>query len=824
MSTVLAQLSFLRTSDTSDEGHRSYHFLHLTFQEYFAAQYYVQHWKSGQPLPYLRISNRKARLESILPEPFLQQEKYNPRYDVLWRFITGMLQGQDEDHLRRFFALIEDEPRDLLGPVHQRLAMHCLSEVESSNKTSTSISLRENLEEQLSRWVLFECESSGTVTLAGDMQFPESVLEAILQEGSEDQRLRFMQSLPARRTSLPSFVTFITNWLREGVSPDTMAIICKGLKNNPQHLPEETLNALAERLVDQHYSIRRSALRILGRQQNLPEGILEDVAKRLEDSSSRIRVAAAYALSERLDQLGEFLKAMTVRSANLNDPYLERINLRLAAVQSTSANDSLEATFWEDCIEEPWPTELLGAESNTTLQKKYLEETLPEELHEVVAALPLVKEYLEGNGPIELLKCLAKPPLPENILAAVAKRLDDRNSNVREAAANALGSHSILPEEIVEKVVERLDDKRGKVRKAAARAIGAQATLLGEILEAIAKRLDDKDSNVREDIVYALGSQYNLPSEILKAVAKRLDDTESNVRQAVANIFLFQPNFHRVNYLFILTRTLKGLNREFFSMLPDDHLTSLIANLDDNGSQLKEAFTSAWIYKSTLPMEIFRAMAQRLNDEDSQVRKAIGRALRSQLQSLLYTFTTVTALYEDGDIISREAFAQVLEEYSAWKEEIAQTVVLVEGFWKAQEETNYTDTCSGAEGETPLSPAMEDEISVSLATEDEVSLSPATEDNFAEVLFEDTDPREEVEEVEAVFTGRLLDPNWNPYLQYEGWLKQSFHEQLIWYIEDGNLCLRNEDGFWKLAFISREKQDSFLAKIQNVRANLGVPQ
>ena len=38
---VLDRLSFLRTSDASDQN-KSYHFLHLTFQEYFTAQYFVQ--------------------------------------------------------------------------------------------------------------------------------------------------------------------------------------------------------------------------------------------------------------------------------------------------------------------------------------------------------------------------------------------------------------------------------------------------------------------------------------------------------------------------------------------------------------------------------------------------------------------------------------------------------------------------------------------------------------------------------------------------------------------------------------------------------------
>ena len=804
-------------------GHRSYHFLHLTFQEYFAAQYYVDHWKSGNPLPYLKISNGNARLESILPELFLQREKYNARFDVLWRFVTGMLHAQDEDHLRHFFALIEDEPRDLLGPVHQRLVMHCLSEVDPSNTSSTSTSLREKIEEHLSRWAIFEHKSNGTASLAGAMQYPERVLEAILKRGSRVYRSSLVRLLPTRRTSLLSFIKFLTTWLREGVSPNIMAVICEALNRRPQHLPDDTLKALAGQLADRHYLIKCHALRVLGRQRNLPEGILEDVAKRLEDTNSMVGEAAVYALSDQSDDTTEFIKAMVVRSLSVKDPYLVKICLRTADLWSTSLKNSLKASLLEYSMDETSWTELSGTKSNTTLQKKF-GEALLEELNKAVAKFPLLKEYLEEKLPIEAFKFLAKPPLSEDILAAVAKRLGDRSSEVRTAAANALGAHSILPEEILEKVVDRLDDKRGKVRKAAARTLGAQATLPGEILEAMAKRLDDKDSNFREDIVYALGSQYNLPREIIKAVAERLDDTESDVRQAVANIFLFQPNLHRVNYLFFLTRKLKGLNREIFSMLPDDPFASLMGNFDDNGSQVKEAFTSAWTYKSTLPIEIVRAMAQRLNDEDSQVKKAIARALRCQFQSLLCTFTTVTAQYEDGDMISREAAAHVLEEYPAWKEEIPQIKVLMEGFRKAQEETNYTDTCSGAEGETPLSPAMEDEISASLATEDDVSLSPATEDNVAEVLFEDTDPREEVEEVEAVFTGELLDPNWNPYLQYEGWLKQSFHEQLIWYIEDGNLCLRNEDGFCRLAFISREKQDYFLAKIQNVRANLGVPQ
>jgi hypothetical protein len=77
---VLAKLSFLRTSDSAlEEEEKSYHFLHLTFQEFFAASYFVRQWTSGQPLLCLIIG---GNYNSILPHKFLQKEKYNARYDI----------------------------------------------------------------------------------------------------------------------------------------------------------------------------------------------------------------------------------------------------------------------------------------------------------------------------------------------------------------------------------------------------------------------------------------------------------------------------------------------------------------------------------------------------------------------------------------------------------------------------------------------------------------------------------------------------------------------------------------------------------------------
>ncbi|KAK4182093.1 hypothetical protein QBC35DRAFT_421305, partial [Podospora australis] len=68
---ILGRLSFLRTSDSSLKNHdRNYHFLHLTFQEYFAARYFVRQWKVKEPLNSLQLSG--GNCNNIEPATFLQ--------------------------------------------------------------------------------------------------------------------------------------------------------------------------------------------------------------------------------------------------------------------------------------------------------------------------------------------------------------------------------------------------------------------------------------------------------------------------------------------------------------------------------------------------------------------------------------------------------------------------------------------------------------------------------------------------------------------------------------------------------------------------------
>lgn len=198
----LARVPFLRTSDSSLYNHNTtYHFLHLTYQEYFAAHYFVQRWKVGSDL--IRFDRELKRCGEITPGAFLHEHKVDQRYNIFWRFVAGLLKDEGQSHVTRFFDAITQE-RDsiisererlqvgftmterqwLITHQHQQLLMYCLSEA------SEDMPQRQQLEDELAEWVLLEtqpCQSAQTLRfkmlrwMLCEVEFPVMALCKVLQ-------------------------------------------------------------------------------------------------------------------------------------------------------------------------------------------------------------------------------------------------------------------------------------------------------------------------------------------------------------------------------------------------------------------------------------------------------------------------------------------------------------------------------------------------------------------------------------------------------------------------------------------------------------------
>ncbi|PTD02227.1 hypothetical protein FCULG_00012144 [Fusarium culmorum] len=74
---LLANLSFMRSSDPS-QSHKqqTFHFIHLTFQEYFAARWFKRRWERDQPLR-VQVSGGSG---SKSADDFVRQHKYTAQF------------------------------------------------------------------------------------------------------------------------------------------------------------------------------------------------------------------------------------------------------------------------------------------------------------------------------------------------------------------------------------------------------------------------------------------------------------------------------------------------------------------------------------------------------------------------------------------------------------------------------------------------------------------------------------------------------------------------------------------------------------------------
>ncbi|KAG9249640.1 uncharacterized protein F5Z01DRAFT_668654 [Emericellopsis atlantica] len=256
---TLPRLSFLRTSGLSSEiSNQSCHFLHLTYQEYFAARYFVRQWKASLPNTWLPASG-DTQDAGPTPIEYLRKHKYIARYDILWRFLAGLLDADGK--AKEFFDVIGKEPVDLLGLTHQRLVIHCLSEVQALPQSSFT-PVRTRLEDDLVEWLLFECKCRNESSLAREMELPPLVLCRAMQSATDDGRGKFVKAL-TKRHSVPTCVAdLLASWL-EPHAPRELIRRILAILGRHSFLSDELLTRVAAGLNDSDWRIRREAVQAL---------------------------------------------------------------------------------------------------------------------------------------------------------------------------------------------------------------------------------------------------------------------------------------------------------------------------------------------------------------------------------------------------------------------------------------------------------------------------------------------------------------------------------------------------------------------------------
>lgn len=634
---TFARLSFLRTSGTSGElRHQSFHFIHLTFQEYFAAKHFVKAWKFDQTIRYTQLDGGQAAMREtreVSCHDFLQKHKYNARYDIMLRFVAGLLDAEGDSYITNFFEALEREPIDLLGPTHQRLIMHCVAELVQPNSTG----LRTSLENQLSQWLEFECEVRGTSRFATETELSERVLILVLERASEKVKITILRVLGQRRNLSLHMVEFVGYWLqRQNASQQLRVEGLKMLAHEGGRLPTPILNVVMTWINDEDQKTREAAQCVLQVQKTWPEDIVTALIAQIESPNAHKRRTAVSLLTRR--QMPEnVLRSLTswlerrddttrlIALAVLRDQSeLPRDIVHAVAAQLNDQNEAIQLNVFEILNIQPTLPEnilehmvawlenqdddledKLGPETSRQARRRQSVEIFDNLLQAIFLRLKSQDKDTQKMAmrwlqlyPHDLSSSLCHDDFVQLMMSWVG--VQDRA--MRKFALQVLSCSGALPEDVVNAVVTHTLEQDKQLRQTACRILRNQPAFSANVSSVMCSWLWEADASLRLTALESLSCESTLPSGFLEAVLALLEDQDRSIRKSA---------------LFALGKVCRQRD------ISDNELRALVNRFHDNDVAVVKA--ALWALKKywtrqTLPDNVVRDVVAQLNHRDMGVR------------------------------------------------------------------------------------------------------------------------------------------------------------------------------------------------------------
>ncbi|KAF9968217.1 hypothetical protein BGZ70_005898, partial [Mortierella alpina] len=449
---IMKQTSFLHTADVDLNGserdtQQAWYFLHLTFQEYFAATWVAQHFQ--QPIStamqeYLASTRSSHQLQKPLPagmmtveqaRSFVQEHKYNPRYEIMWWMVAGLL---EEKALQDFFDLFQGAPRDLIGVRHQLILASCLNEARARLDTTVVTSL----DAELIKWLHFEiqtCRDKGDKSMLGSQSsFPETLL---------------VQNLGLRSSSRSVLVNTL---------------------GSRSMLSETAMQSLIGVLEDGDVDVRRSAAWALGNQSILSEAVIQSLIGALKDEDVSSLAAEALSSQSKLSEA-----AMQSLTGALEDEDADvRFSAASALGKRSTLSEAVILSFIGTLKDERRHVSSLAAKALSNPPSKLSEAAM----QSLTGALKNDSAYGRSSAASALSK---RSTLSEAVIQSLIGTLNHEYADVRSSAAEALGNQSTLSEAAMQSLIGALDDKNADVRRRAAWALGKRSTLSEAVIQSL---------------------------------------------------------------------------------------------------------------------------------------------------------------------------------------------------------------------------------------------------------------------------------------------------------------------------------------------------
>ncbi|KFG78551.1 hypothetical protein MANI_121576 [Metarhizium anisopliae] len=668
-SKICRDVSFLRSSDSSvaaaDQRH---HFIHLTFQEYFAARYFVKQWKSKRNLVTIRFKNEaRSNPVDMSVEDFVRDEKYNASYDIFWRFVAGLLGGND-DQICDFFCMVQNEPRDLLGPVHQRLVIHCLSEM-SLPKVPKFQKLYQQLECEAKQWLSLELRVNYRSRLAAEMEFPDKILaeafEAKSEEGFRELKSSLYNSLHGRPVLPLAVMDHMTSCLVNSEKDRGSALHL--LRYAPGSPSQKMIRAMVNLLKDDDNEVRHDATHILSEQSALPQDVVQAIVRLATGlgPDKNLRLRALRILQKQTTLPQDVLQSLVDLLKDDDDYDMEVV--QILGAQSALPQEVVKAlaSLLKDPVNKVRKRAIWALGKQTALPQ-YVVQALVNLLHDSDNAV-----CLRAVSALYKHSCLS-----QDVLEALTKMLQSPDKRVLLSGAEdllkkvaaVLLSRAAPSDDVFQAVIDVLKNGPKITQQSIARSLRHPGVSTTKVIQMMAHAKNHPDAFVREAAAWAMGRQRQhgevLPEEFTLALEYLLKDSAKSVRIAALIVLTHARGPWRL-----------GLQEELAKVAVD--------SLTDSEEQVRNSVafyvTFPGIQLVGLSEEVVQAMANLLEDPNTDMRRRAVRSLNFDNVGRTLPTTVLqrmTCLLEDHDQLIRQSAVYSLTSHKALPKEVLQALAL----------------------------------------------------------------------------------------------------------------------------------------------------
>ncbi|CAF2136493.1 unnamed protein product [Rotaria magnacalcarata] len=607
-------IGILKPYDDKPTGTRAqpdiqHYFVHLSFQEHFAARYLLKT---------LQNSNKQKAID------FIRENKYNLRFLPVFVFAAGLLNQSDYfPCIDIFWSTLQAEPLDLLGLQHTKIMIRCIDEFEHD----VDFTQRDTVFKSYCFWLDVYAKSEVRVireniqhlvsprrSLLNHPILEEKFIE-FLRSNNKSKKLRTLELLSQMSVLNPTrkLVSEILLALQdEDLHISSIAAVA--LRNiNETVVTDDIANVLVRMLQDKSSHIRCQACKIVGKISTnaITNEVIQYVVESINDQEAEVRCEVIKALG----QIGEtkptdkIINGLTNALRNKDSDVRYHACKALGRIGESTPTDKMIHCLIEALHD---PDSKLQREASQALGKIGEKR----ETDKIISRLMSVLQHEDVNVRCEVLISIGRigeNATTDEVVKCIIESLNDQDPKVQLEASKTLGKIGAkkATNKIISSLVNTLKHSNPLVRYEACVGLGAmrEKAAVTEVVDGLLQLFRDKNPRVKFQACDTLAkiSEKAAVHDLTSRLISLLEDQDWNVRRAVC----------------MMLRKIRS------KIATKEVITSLINALGDKKSDVGQQASKALakICENTMINEIIADFVSAFMNKNSSIRAGVCATL-----------------------------------------------------------------------------------------------------------------------------------------------------------------------------------------------------